>query len=372
MKGRQSNLRDSLSSEPDTQQLKAEEDAYVQITDELMEATSFHQSVPDLEKHSIDHEYFLFEFKKLDYWLGGWALFGLLVLAAVMTVGNAFAVQILQEKFVMNAGEILFFRSTSVVLILAVVTRNSGLLRLDLGESKDIVLIGSLTLSIGNIAFILCLANISIAAAFSLIVMINPLAVLVSKNWRFSYYKSELFVLLVCVLGVAVLGYPWGKTQILGVSLGLITLFLTYFYDALRNGFQKQVPLITTVFLSNLIIAVISIPMLFVLKPKLPTLETGGLVLLTTICYLLGLELVHRVNTLLHDEFVHILFYLYVLFGFMVDYFASLKQTNIFDLIGSALLLTASYYGKNLQILKKFYNVVRHGSPLAPPGFDAN
>jgi drug/metabolite transporter (DMT)-like permease len=338
-------------------------ESYHKIGDEVMEATSFHQIEEDKPKQA---DYLLFEFKRLDAFLGDWTLLFNITFSALFTVGNAFIVQLLQEKFKANTGEILFFRSLFVVIIMIYQTRKTDMLSLSFGRDRETVLINSITLSAGNIAFIMCLSNISIAGAFSLIVLINPLSVLVAKNCKFRYTQTEIGIFLACIIGISVVGIPWGRDQFLGVALGLVTLLTTYFSETNRNSLLKEVPLIKLVFLSNLFTIFLSVAIVFVLKVSWIHLISWSLILLMTFLYLLALELIHRINSIFNDDFVHIITYLYILFGFLADFIFRLKNTNMYDLLGSIILVFASFYGKNGEILRKFRNIYKYGSPMAP------
>ena len=358
---------DSIVSDTEGHQLKVVEgNDYGLITDEVMDATSFHQSLTEEENNNKNHFYLFFDFGKLDEILGGWSLFGLLIFAALMTIGNAFMVQVLQVNYLMNAGLILMMRSVIVVVVLVIQTRGTKVIDLDIESNKQIVIMGCLTLSIANISLVLCVSEISIAAAFALLMLINPLSLLITKNWKLKYSISETFVLFSCLIGLSIIGFPWSRKQIIGVVLGLSPLFLTYYYDNLRRGYQKQLNLITTTFLSNIFTIIIAIPLTIAKGNLRFELVPLILIVFSSLFYLLGLELVQRINGVFHNEFVHVLFYLYVLFGFIFDYCFSINMTNVYDLIGSTILVAASYYGKNMDIIRKFWNVVRYGKPQAP------
>ena len=340
-----------------------------QILDEqINDATSFHQSVN--ERSDESQHFLLFRFKRLDESLGSWTLLFTILMASLFTVANGVIIQVLYEKFAMNTGEIMFFRSLAIVIIMVLVTRGTDTLDLKVGEDRNIVLIGSMTLSIANITFVMCLTNISIAAAFSCIIMIHPISLLAEKNWRFPYTNSDYLMFGFCVVGLLLVGVPWHGHHFVGIALGLVTLLLSYYYDVNSKSLLQPMNRIKMVYVSNVIIAVLSVFILFALKPTWLHLVTTSLIALMTLCYLLSLELVHRINTAFKDEFVHIVFYLHVFLGFAADYGFGLNHTSIFNLAGATLIVVGSYYGMNKIILSRFWSVIRHGSPQAPMALD--
>lgn len=334
------------------------------LDEQIMDATSFHQSVHEQSDES--QHFLLFRFKRLDETLGSWTLLFTILMASIFTVANGVIIQLLQEKFAMNTGEIMFSRSVLIVVIMVLVTRGTDTLNLDVGQDRNTVLVGSVTLSIANITFVMCLTNISIAAAFACVIMIHPIALLAEKNWRFPYARTDYLVFGLCLTGLLLVGIPWHLHHFAGISLGLITLLLSYYYDVNSKSLAQPMNLIKMVYVSNIIVAVLSVPILVALQPTWLHLVTTGLLALMTLCYLLSLELVHRINAAFKDEFVHIVFYLHVFLGFAADFGFSLKDTNLYNLVGATLMVVGSYYGSNTLILTRFWSVVRHGSPQAP------
>lgn len=329
-----------------------------------MDATSFHQSFHECRNENT--HYLLFRFKRLDETLGSWTLLFTILMASLFTVANAVIVQILQEKMKVNVGEILFFRSLIIVIVMIVQTRNTSALDLNLGDDRQVVMIGSVTLSVANITFLLSLTNISIAAAFSCIVMIHPVSLLAEKNWRFPFNRRDLQVFCLCLIGILVIGVPWHGHHFVGVALGLITLVLSYSYDMNSKSLRQPMNLIKMVYLSNVLLSILSLPILVALRPTWLHLASIGLIALMALLYLLTLELVHRLTDAFKDEFVHVLFFLHIFLGFVADYAFRLKDTNIFTLLGAVFVLTGSYLGNTSSILWKFWSVAKYGNPQPP------
>lgn len=358
-------MRTSIGSEKDNSaRLSVAEFKQRLIEDDIMDATSFHQSV---HERSDDQTHFLlFSFKRLDESLGSWTLLCTILMASLFTVANAVIVQILQEKMLINVGEILFFRSLIIVLVMVFQTRNTPALDLNLGEDRQVVIIGSVTLSVANITFLLALTNISIAAAFACIVMIHPVSLVVEKNWRFPFSTKDYQTLTLCFLGVIMLLFPWHGHHFVGIALGLITLVLSYSYEMNSKSLKQPMNLIKMVYLSNVLLFFLSMPILVALRPTWLHLASFGLIALMALFYLLSLELVHRVSTAFKDEFVHVLFFLHVFLGFLADYGFGMKDTNLVTLLGAVFVLTGSYLGNTSSILAKFWSVVRYGNPQPP------
>lgn len=340
------------------------------MEEDIMEATSFHQMLVE-DKENLP-SYLIFNFKWIGDALGSWTLLLLILLASIFTVANGVIIQVVQEIFMMNVGEILFFRSLLTVIFMAIAARGTPILDLNVGEDRKTVLIGSVTLSIANITFVMCLTNISIAAAFCCVIMIQPVALIVEKNWRFPFTSNDYIVFVLCLIGLGLIGIPWHGHHMVGILLGLVTLFLIYFYEVNSKSLVRQMNLIKMVFLSNLIITVISIPILIALRPTWLHLATVGLIALMTLFYLLSLELIFRINTAFKDEFVHVVFYLHVFLGFAADYFLKLEHTSLYNLAGAFLIVIGSYYGTNKLIFSRFWNVLRHGTPQAPMALDGH
>lgn len=340
------------------------------IEEDIMDATSFHQVV--IQPQEEEQNYLVFRFKWIGDALGSWKLLLIIVMASIFTVANGVIIQVVQEKYGMNIGEILFFRSLLIVIIMTIATSGTPILDLNVGEDRKTVLIGSVTLSIASITFVMCLTNISIAAAFCCVIMIQPVALLVEKNWRFPFTWDDFKVFALCLLGLGLIGIPWHGHHILGIALGLITLILSYFYEVNSKSLIHQVNLIKMVYVSNIIATVLSIPILIALRPTWLHLLTVGLIALMTLFYLLSLELIFRINTAFKDEFVHVVFYLHVFLGFVADYFLKLEHTSLYNLAGAFFIVIGSYYGTNSIIFSRFWNVLRHGTPQAPMALDGH
>lgn len=334
------------------------------MEEDIMDATSFHQSVHECSNENT--HYLLFRFKRLDETLGSWTLLFTILMASIFTIANAVIVQILQEKMNVNVGEILFFRSFLITLVMILRTKGTPTLDLNLDDDRQVVMIGSVTLSIANLTFLLSLTNISIAAAFACIVMIHPVSLLVEKNWRFPFTGNDLKIFILCLLGIALLGFPWHGHHFVGISLGLITLLLSYTYDLNSNSLKHPMNLIKMVYISNVILTVLSLPILIALRPTWLHLASISLILLMAVLYLLSLELVHRLTTAFKDEFVHVVFFLHVIMGFFADFAFRLKDTNLITLLGAIFVLLGSYYGNSSTILWRFWSVVKYGDPQPP------
>lgn len=334
------------------------------IDEDIMDATSFHQSVHEC---SDDQTHFLlFRFKRLDETLGSWTLLFTILMASIFAIANAVIVQVLQEKMAVNVGEILFFRSLLIVAIMVWQTRGTPALDLNLGEDRKVVMIGSVTLSVANLTFLLALTDISIAATFSCIVMIHPISLLVEKNWRFPYSIKDFQTFILCLIGIMLIGFPWHGHHFVGISLGLIALLLSYTYDVNSKSLGQPMNLIKMVYISNVILTCLSLPVLVALRPTWLHLASTSLIALMALLYLLSLELVHRLTSAFKDEFVHVIFFLHVFFGFVADYAFRLKDTNLLTLLGAIFILTGSYLGNTSTIMWKFWSVVKYGNPQPP------
>jgi len=173
-------------------------------------------------------------------------------------------------------------------------------------------------------------------------------------------------MLVLCLIGIIMLGWPWNIQHYIGIALGLITLILSYAYDMNSKSLKQSMNLIKMVYLSNILLALLSLPILIVLRPTWLHLVTISLIALMAIFYLLSLELIYRITTAFKDEFVHILFFLHIFLGFLADFSFRLEGTNLVTLIGAIFVLSGSYLGNTTHILKKFWSVIRHGNPQPP------
>ena len=121
--------------------------------------------------------------------------------------------------------------------------KGKGLVTYDIGRDRDPLLLGSFALAISNTAFVLTLQKLPIASSFALLIMVNPLALTIAKNWRFPYTPEEYVVLGVCGVGIAAIGHPWNKNSLVGLTCGVLALCMTSFYEKTRKTLSRPAPL---------------------------------------------------------------------------------------------------------------------------------
>lgn len=117
------------------------------------------------------------------------------------------------------------------------------------------------------------------------------------------------------------------------------------------------------VFLSNLLSIVISGALLIVQYPKMPSTLAIVLHFISAGCSIVNLEFMHRIARTLHDHSIHIVFYLYIIFGVMADLLLNIRGPLFPTLLAALVVLGASHYPYNTEITTKAINILKHGSP---------
>ena len=80
-------------------------------------------------------------------------------------------------------------------------------------------------------------------------------------------------------------------------------------------------------------------------------------------CSIVNLEFMHRITRTLRDHSIHIVFYLYIVFGVIADLILGLRGPLFPTLLAALVVLGASHYPYNTEITTKAMNILKHGTP---------
>lgn len=318
---------------------------------------SFHRTP---EASHWKEKFSLLPFSKWENKMGPKILIIYLLSAPALTALNSLLFQLLVKKERLSLGFVLFSRSLLVIGAILLKIRFGELgINLDFQEERLKVLVSCFIHAVCNLAFLVSLYHLPISSAFCIMMLMTITNILVEKNWKYKYEPSEIALVLFSFIGIIVLLYPWQKLEIMGASMGILSLFINFGYRVNINSVNRPISISEIVLISS----VFSLFLGFIIqisddKYNLPSLLGWFGLVLMSLSYLLGLAFLQRAMELINNEVILTIYIFQVLLGFLLDYFFDINQTDLLDLVGAIFILAVALYGKIGDIYNQFWDLL--------------